>query len=52
MRSETLCAIFFLVVAFAASAFAEEKDSCTSLMDAKVPGVEITKTAHIDAGST
>jgi Tannase and feruloyl esterase len=52
MRSETLCAIFFLIVAFAASAFAEEKDSCTSLMDAKVPGVEITKAAHVDAGST
>ena len=52
MRSETLCAIFFLIVAFAASAFAEEKDSCTSLMDVKVPGVEITKAAHVDAGST
>src|ERR1017187_8468249 len=52
MRSETLCAIFFLIVAFVASAFAEEKDSCTSLMDAKVPRVEITKTAHVEAGST
>ena len=52
MRSETLCAIFFLVVAFVASAFAEQKDSCTSLMDVKVPGVEITKAAHVEAGST
>ena len=52
MRSKTLCALFFLVVALPASAFAEDKDSCTTLMDAKVPGVEITKAAHIDAGST
>jgi len=49
MRSETLCAILFLIVAFVASAFAEQKDSCTSLRDVKVPGVEITKAAHVEA---
>jgi feruloyl esterase len=52
MRSETLCAIFFLMFAFAASAFAQQKDSCNSLMDAKVTGVEITKVAHVEAGTT
>lgn len=52
MRSEILCAICCLMAAFVASAFAEQKESCTSLMDVKVPGVEITKTAHIAAGST
>jgi len=52
MRSKTLSTIFFLIVAFAASAFAEPKDACTSLMDVKVPGVEITQAAHVDAGST
>ena len=52
MRSETLCAILFLVVVFVASAFAEQKDSCTTLKYVKVPGVEITKAAHVEAGST
>src|SRR5450755_2833111 len=52
MRLETLCAIFLLIVAFAASAFAQQNDSCTTLMDAKVPGVEITRAAHVEAGST
>src|SRR5579871_3166541 len=52
MRSETLCAILVLIVAFVASAFAEQKDSCSTLRDVKVPGVEITKAAHVEAGST
>jgi feruloyl esterase len=52
MRWETLCAILFLIVAFVASAFAEQKDSCTTLRDVKVPGVEITKATQVDAGST
>jgi Tannase and feruloyl esterase len=52
MRWETLCATLFLVFAFAAAAFAQTKDSCTTLMDVKVPGVEITKAAHVEAGST
>ena len=52
MRSETLCATLFLTVGFAACAFAQAKDSCTTLMDIKVTGVEITKAAHVEAGST
>ena len=52
MRSETLCAMLVLIVAFVASAFAEQKDSCSTLRDVKVPGVEITKAAHVEAGST
>jgi feruloyl esterase len=52
MRSESLCAIFVLAIAFAASAFAQQKDSCTSLSDLKIPGVEITKAAHVEAGTT
>ena len=52
MRLETLCAIFLLIVAFAASALAQQNDSCTTLMDVKAPGVEITKAAHVEAGST
>jgi Tannase and feruloyl esterase len=50
MRSETLCAT--LVLVFTLSAFAQTKDSCTTLMEVKVPGVEITKAAHVEAGST
>jgi len=52
MRSETLCATVFLIFAFAPSAFAQPKDSCTTLRDVKVPGVEITKVARVEAGST
>jgi len=52
MRSETLRTALFLVFMLSSSAFAQQKDSCTSLMDVKVPGVEITKAAQIEAGST
>ena len=52
MRSKTLYPTLFLIIAFTASAFAQTKDSCTTLMDVKVPGVEITKAAHVEAGST
>jgi len=52
MRSETLCAIFCLIVAFAASAFAQPKNSCTGLIDVKISDVEISKAAHVDAGTT
>jgi feruloyl esterase len=52
MRSKTLRPTLFLMLAFAASAFAETKDSCTTLMNVKVPDVEITKAAHVEAGST
>ena len=52
MRSKTLCEIFCLIVAFAASAFAQQNDSCAPLMNVKVPSLEITKAAHVEAGST
>src|SRR5512147_137480 len=52
MRSETLFAIFFLILAFAASAFAQQNDSCTTLINVKAPSLEITKAAHVEAGST
>lgn len=42
--------VFFVVLS--ASAFAQQNDSCSTLMDVKVPGVEITKAVHVDAGST
>ena len=51
MRSETLCA-FFLIIAFAASAFAQKIDSCSALMKLEVPSLEITKATHVEAGST
>ena len=52
MRCETLCAALFLVFTFSSSAFAQPKGSCTNLMDVKVAGVEITKAAHVETGST
>lgn len=52
MRWETLCAALFLVFPFSPFALAQPKDSCTTLMDVKVPGVEITRAAHVEAGST
>jgi len=41
MRSETLCTILFLMVAFVASAFAVHKDSCTTLRDVMRDGLRI-----------
>jgi len=52
MRSEALWAISFFIVAFTGSLSAQQKDSCTNLMDAKIAGVEITKAAHVEAGTT
>jgi feruloyl esterase len=52
MRWETLCGALFLVFTFSPSAFAQPKVSCTTLTDVKVAGVEITKAAHVEAGST
>jgi hypothetical protein len=52
MHWETLCAALFLVFTLSPSAFAQTKDSCIALMDVKVSGVEITKAAHVEAGST
>lgn len=52
MRSETLRAILFLIVAFAVPASAQPKDSCASLMDVKISGVEMTKAVHVEAGTT
>jgi len=52
MRSKTLCPTLFLIVAFAASAFAQQSDSCTTLINVKAPSLEITKAAHLEAGTT
>ncbi len=52
MRSESLRAVFFLIVAFAATAFAQQNDSCTTLLNVKATSLEITKAAHVEAGST
>ena len=52
MRSETLYAIGCLMAAFAASALAQQNDSCSALMKVKLPGLEITKAALVEAGST
>ena len=52
MRSETLCAICCILAAFAASALAQQNDSCSALMNVKVPSLEITKAIHVEAGST
>jgi feruloyl esterase len=40
------------MAAFAASAFAQQNDSCSALMNVKVPSLEITKATHVEAGST
>jgi hypothetical protein len=52
MRWEKLCAALFLVFMFSLSAFAQPKDSCSSLKEIKITGVEITKAAHVEAGTT
>ena len=52
MRSVILSIVGSSILAFTASAPAQQKDSCTSLIDSKMSGVEITKAAHVDAGST
>jgi len=52
MRSEALWAMSFFIVAFSVSVSAQQKDSCTNLMNAKFAGVEITKAAHVEAGTT
>jgi hypothetical protein len=52
MRSEAWCAPLFLLFTLSLSAFAQQKAPCTNLMDVKVPDVEITKAAHVEAGST
>lgn len=52
MRSETLRTALFLVFTLSSSAFAQQRDSCTSLIDVKLPDVEITKAAEVEAGST
>ena len=51
MRSIILKLVGLFILALAASAPAQQKDSCSSLMDIKISGVEITKAAHVDAGS-
>jgi len=52
MRSEILRAVLFLVFTLSPSTFAQSQDSCTTLMDTKAPGLEITKAAHVEAGTT
>jgi feruloyl esterase len=52
MLWEILCAALFLLFLFSPSTFAQPKDSCTTLMDIKFPGVKITKAAHVEPGST
>jgi feruloyl esterase len=52
MRPIILRAIVFAVFVLTICASAQQKDSCTSLIDVKITGVEITKAAHVGAGST
>jgi len=52
MRSEARWKILFLILALAGCAFGQQKDSCSSLIDVKISGVEIRKAAHVEAGST
>ena len=52
MRLETWCTAFFLVFTLSPSILAQSRDSCTAVMDVKVAGVEITKAAHVEAGTT
>ena len=52
MRSKGWCAIFFVLAAFSIPASAQQKDSCTRLIEFKMSAVEITKAAHVDAGTT
>ena len=52
MRLRGLCAIFVLVVAFVRPVHAQQKNSCTSLMDIRIPNVEIIKAAHVEAGTS
>jgi len=52
MRSETLRTALFVVFTLSPSTFAQSGDSCGPLMDVKVPAVEFTKAAHVEAGTT
>ncbi len=52
MRSAILRGLIYPMLAITASAYAQQKDSCTSLSDVKIPSVEITKAAGVAAGST
>ncbi len=52
MRSVIRRAFVLLTFALATLASAQQKDACASLMDTKMPGVEITRAAHVEAGST
>ena len=51
MRSELLSTVLCLLV-FAGCAWAQQPSSCASLLNFKLPKVEITKAAPISAGST
>ncbi len=52
MHSVILRAIVYPVLALTAFGYAQQKDSCSRLIDYKAPGVEITKAVHVEAGST
>ena len=52
MRSRSLLVILWPAFALASSVWAQQVNSCATLMNFKSPGVEITKAAQIVAGTT
>ena len=52
MHSQFFRVMIWPAFVLVACAWAQQKDSCTSLMNFKAPGVEITKAAPVAAGST
>src|SRR5450631_265400 len=52
MHSQFWRAIAWTVLLLSASGFAQQSNSCASLMNFKAPGVEISKAAPIAAGTT
>src|SRR5271157_2573263 len=52
MRSRSLLVILWPAFALASSAWAQQVNSCATLMNFKSPGVEITRTAQLAAGTT
>ena len=52
MHSVMLRVMALPILVLTTCACAQQKDSCTGLINAKLSGVEITKAVHVDAGST
>jgi Tannase and feruloyl esterase len=52
LHSVILRAIVYPLLALTAFGYAQQKDSCSRLIDYKAPGVEITKAVHVESGST